>query len=165
MFWNLPDGTVTALGYWLQLANTYIGEYGLDERDAAHVLALVGSASFDATLGCWEATYHYLTLRPWMVAPADLPNTKLIIGRPNHPSYPSGHSCASAAAGTVLKSFFPAKTMSIDEQVAAARMSRIYAGIHYAVDVQQGQMLGRSAAQWALGYDRERGLLTAVFPQ
>lgn len=165
IFWNLPAGTVTALGYWLKLASTYIGEYGLDERDAAHVLALVGSAGFDATLGCWEAKYHYLTLRPWMVAPVDLPNAKLIIGRPNHPSYPSGHSCVSSAAGTVLKSFFPAKAGSIDDQVAAAGMSRIYAGIHYAMDVQQGQALGRSAAQWALDYDRERGLLTAVFPQ
>ena len=165
VFWNLPAGTVTALGYWLQLASTYIGEYGLDERDAAHVFALVGSAGFDATLGCWEAKYHYLTLRPWMVAPADLPNAKLIIGRPNHPSYPSGHSCVSAAAATVLESFFPAKTTSIDDQVAAAGMSRIYAGIHYAVDVQQGQMLGRSVAHWALGYDGERGLLTAVLPR
>jgi hypothetical protein len=163
-FWNLPAGSVTAR-YWEQQAAAYIAEYGLDERDAAHVFALVGSAGSDATLGCWDAKYHYLVLRPWMVAPVDLPNAKLIIGRPNHPSYPSGHSCVSSAAGAVLKHFFPAKSMTIDAQVAEAGMSRIYAGIHYRVDVEQGQALGRSVADWAISYDRDHGLLSAVFPR
>jgi hypothetical protein len=43
-------------------------------------------------------------------------------------------------------------------------MSRIYAGIHYRMDVEQGQALGRSVAEWAMRYDREHGLLSAVFP-
>lgn len=163
-FWNLPAGSVTALGYWEQQAAAYITEYGLDERDAAHVFALVGSAGSDATLGCWDAKYHYLVLRPWMVAPVDLPNAKLIIGRPNHPSYPSGHSCVSSAAGAVLKHFFPAKSTTIDAQVVEAGMSRIYAGIHYRIDIEQGQALGRSVADWAIRYDRDHGLLSAVFP-
>lgn len=162
-FWNLPNGTVTALGYWDQQAASYIAEYGLDERDAAHVFALMNSAASDATLGCWEAKYFYLTLRPWMVDPTDLTNAKLIIGRPNHPSYPSGHSCVSSAAATVLKEFFPAKSATLDQQVAEAGMSRVYGGIHYFFDIEQGRTLGRSVAQWAISYDRERGLLSAVF--
>ena len=162
-FWNLSNGTITALGYWDQQAASYIMEYGLDEREAAHVFALVNSAGWDATLGCWEAKYHYLTLRPWMVDPTDLPNAKLIIGRPNHPSYPSGHSCVSSAAGAVLKAFFPAKSATLDAQVAEAGISRVYGGIHYFFDISAGQTLGRSVAQWAIEYDRTRGLLSAVF--
>jgi membrane-associated phospholipid phosphatase len=161
--WNLSNGSVTALGYWIQLATKYVAQYGFDEREAAHVFALETSAGLDATLGCWDAKYHYLTLRPWMVAPTDLPNTKLNLGRPNHPSYPSGHSCVSSAAGTVLKNFFPGESMSIDAQVAEAGMSRIYAGIHYFTDVEQGQRLGASVARWAIAFDREQGLLSAVF--
>lgn len=163
-FWNLSNGTVTALGHWDQQAAAYIQEFGLDERDAAHVFALVNSAASDAVLGCWEAKYHYLVLRPWMVAPNDLTNAKLIIGRPNHPSYPSGHSCVSSSAATVLKEFFPSKAATLDQQVAEAGMSRIYAGIHYRMDVEQGQKLGRSVAAWAIAYDHEHGLLSAVFP-
>ena len=163
-FWNLSNGTVTALGYWDQQAAAYIKEFGLDERDAAHVFALVNSATSDAVLACWEAKYHYLVLRPWMVAPGDLPNAKLIIGRPNHPSYPSGHSCVSASAATVLKEFFPSKAATLDQQVTEAGMSRIYAGIHYRMDIEQGQTLGRSVAAWAIAYDQEHGLLSAVFP-
>lgn len=162
-FWNLPNGTVTALGYWNQLAASYIAEYGLEERDAAHVLALMNSAGSDATLGCWDAKYHYLTLRPWMVDPTDLTNAKLIIGRPNHPSYPSGHSCVSSSAAAVLKHFFPAKSATLDQQVSEAGISRVYGGIHYFFDITAGQGLGRSAAEWAIDYDRTRGLLSAVF--
>ena len=164
-FWNLAQPSVTALGYWDQQAASYISEYGLDERQAAHVFALVNAAGSDAILGCWEAKYYYLTLRPWMVAPIDLPKTKLDIGRPNHPSYPSGHSCVSSAAATVLEHFFPAKSTTLNQQVAEAGISRIYAGIHYFVDIKQGQALGQSVAQWAIRYDSERGLLSAVFPR
>lgn len=163
VFWNLPPGSVTPLGYWDQLAAGYIAQYGLDEREAAHVFALVNSTANDATIACWEAKFHYLTLRPWMVDPVDLSNAKLIIGRPNHPSYPSGHSCASSAVATVLKQFFPAESATLDQDVAQAGMSRVYGGIHYFFDIAAGQALGRSVAQWTIGYDRSRGLLSAVF--
>ena len=163
IFWNLPPGTVTPLGYWDQLASGYIVQYGLGERDAAHVFALMNSAASDATLGCWDAKFTYLALRPWMVDPTDLTNAKLIIGRPNHPSYPSGHACASSAAATVLKEFFPDESATLDQDVADAVMSRIYGGIHYFFDIANGQVLGRSVGRWAIAYDQSRGLLSAVF--
>jgi len=64
----------------------------------------------------------------------------------------------------VLKEFFPSKAATLDQQVAEAGMSRIYAGIHYRMDVEQGQALGRSVGAWAIAYDRAHGLLSAVFP-
>jgi membrane-associated phospholipid phosphatase len=103
-------------------------------------------------------------MRPWQVAPLDLPTSVLNIGRPNHPSYPSGHSCVSAAAATVLERFFPAQRAILEQQVEDNGMSRIYAGIHYRMDVEAGQQLGRSVARWAVGYDRMNGLLSAVLP-
>jgi len=163
-FWNLANGTVTALGYWDQQAAAYIAEFGLDELEAAHVYGLMNSTAFDATLGCWEAKYHYLVLRPWMVAPADLPNSKLIIGRPNHPSYPSGHSCVSSSAAAVLEEFFPSKASILHDQVIEAGVSRIYGGIHYRVDIEAGRTLGQSVARWAIDYDREHGMLSAILP-
>ena len=163
-FWNLAQGTPTAPGYWDQQAAMYVAEYGLDEVDAAHVFALMNSAEMDAVLGCWDAKYHYLALRPWMRAPADLPNSKLIIGRPNHPSYPSGHSCVSSSAAAVLESFFPSKSATLDAEVTEAGMSRIYGGIHYRSDIDAGRVLGQSVARWAIDYDREHGLLAAVMP-
>jgi membrane-associated phospholipid phosphatase len=40
--------------------------------------------------------------------------------------------------------------------------SRIMGGIHYRFDVAAGQTLGRSTAEWAMAYDRRRGVLAAV---
>ncbi len=153
---------MTPVGYWDVQATTFIAEGGLDEREASHVFALVNAAAMDSVIGCWEAKYHYLVLRPWMVRPDAFPWPSMIIRRPNHPSYPSGHSCVSAAAGEVLKSFFPAKAATLDQQVAEAGESRINAGIHYPMDIATGRALGRSVAEWALKYDRHHGLLAAV---
>jgi membrane-associated phospholipid phosphatase len=160
--WNLNVGSITPVGYWDVEATTFIAEAGLDEREASHVFALVNAAGMDAIIGCWEAKYHYLVPRPWMVRPDAFPWSSMIIGRPNHPSYPSGHSCVSAAAGAVLKSFFPTKAATLDQQVVEAGESRINAGIHYPFDVAAGQGLGRSVAEWALKYDQHHGLLRAV---
>ena len=157
-FWNLPPGTPTALGYWDQRAADYIVEHGLGERSASHVFALTNAAGMDATIGCWDAKYTYLLLRPVQADPL----IKVVFPTPNHPSYPSGHSCVSAAAASVLTAFFPEKKAELDQGVADAGMSRVFAGIHYPFDISAGQTLGRSVAAWALDYDRTRGLLTAV---
>jgi membrane-associated phospholipid phosphatase len=164
-FWNFTNGSILPGGYWDTQAFSYILEHQLGEQDAAHVLALVNSAGIDATIGCWDAKYHYLVKRPWQLAPIDLPNSALIIGRPNHPSYPSGHSCVSSAMAAVLKSFFPEKSATLDDQVTEAGMSRIYAGIHYRSDIDAGRALGTSVAAWAIKFDHDHGILSAVMPQ
>src|SRR5205807_4833943 len=129
--WNLPQGSITALGYWDRLAAQYIAERGFDERAAAHVFALTNAAAMDAVIGCWEAKYSYDFIRPSQASAAvalDPIINGVGIGLPNHPSYPSGHSCVSAAAGAVIENFFPEHVTAVDEQVAAAGESRIIAG-------------------------------------
>ena len=112
----------------------------------------------DATIGCWEAKYFFLMLRPTM---AD-PTITTVYPLPNHPSYPSGHSCVSSSAATVLSAYFPAHAQTLDAEVIEAGLSRIYGGIHYRFDIVAGKTLGSSTATWAMDYDRKRGLLSAV---
>ena len=157
-FWNLPQGTPTALGYWGEQAAAYISERALGDRSASHIFALINAAAMDATIGCWEAKYTYVLLRPSQ----NVPTNTTVFPTPNHPSYPSGHSCVSAAAATVLATYFPDKTAELNAGVAEAGLSRVYAGIHYPFDIIAGQALGRSAAALAMSYDRTRGLLSAV---
>lgn len=169
-FWNLSAGTITALGYWDDLAASFIRDGGLDEQDAAHLFAILNAAAMDATIGCWEAKYHYLLLRPSMADPLitrptlERPNgpPNFPYTLPNHPSYPSGHSCVSSASAAVLSRYFPSQAAQLGAQVVEAGLSRIYGGIHYRFDVEAGQTLGRSTAEWALAYDRQHGLLAAV---
>src|SRR5690349_6376122 len=65
-FWNLSTGTMTALGYWHSTATSFTRHANLREQDAAHAYAVMNAAAMDATIGCWEAKYHYLMLRPSM---------------------------------------------------------------------------------------------------
>jgi len=114
----------------------------------------------DAAIGCWDAKLTYWFIRPPQADPAItlLP----AIGLPNHPSYPSAHSCYCGAAAGVLGAFFPAKTDSLDAMVAQAGLARIYAGIHYRFDVDTGARLGRNVARFAGEVDRSRGSAVVV---
>ena len=74
---------------------------------------------------------------------------------PNHPSYPSGHSCISSSAARVLEHFFPAHSAELDNLVNDAGLSRMYAGIHYRFDVVAGKTLGQAVADWAIGNEEK----------
>ena len=74
---------------------------------------------------------------------------------PNHPSYPSAHSCDTGAWQTVLTDVFPGERASLEGIAQEAAMSRVYAGIHYRFDIEGGLAIGRAAARLAL---ERRGL-------
>jgi membrane-associated phospholipid phosphatase len=146
--WDFPTGTSTTVGYWNRKATEYIVESNLDDGEAARVFGLMHGALFDAQVACWDAKYTYWTIRPYQVPPTGA--VQVAIARPNHPSYPSGHSCLSAASARVLEELFPAKANELNQLVTDAGISRIYAGLHYRFDVTAGQVLGRQVAEWAI---------------
>jgi hypothetical protein len=158
IFWNFPTGTPTPLGYWNEVAAGLVESHHLDERAAAHVFALMHGAMMDALIGCFDAKYFYWFIRPSQADPA----ITLPIGLPNHPSYPSAHSCISSAASSVLGQFFPAEAGQLREQMTQAGLSRMYGGIHYRSDIRAGEALGTSVAAWAIGVDRRVGLLSVI---
>lgn len=145
-YWDFPGGTFTPIGFWNVTAAEYVGQRKLDEVAATRVFALMHAATMDALIACWEAKYHYWYLRP---SHADA-TISLAFTLPNFPSYPSGHSCASAAAARVLTHFFADRSSQLAGWVSDAGLSRILAGIHYRFDVTAGQALGRSVADWAI---------------
>lgn len=144
--WDLPAGTPTPVGYWNTVAAGLVAERGLDERAATEVFAVMQAAIMDALISCWDAKYHYWTIRPSQASSA----VQLGLGLPNHPSYPSGHSCVSASAGSVLGHFFPDRQADLDARVAEAGFSRVVTGIHYWFDVTAGQEIGRQVAALAI---------------
>ena len=155
---NLSTGSITGLGFFNELAEAYILEQGLNELAATHVLAALNAAGSDAVIGCWDAKLHYFYIRPSQVDAA----ITLPIGLPNHPSYPSGHSCLSGAAVEVLTSFFPAHAAELATHMVENGLSRIYAGIHYRFDVTAGQVLGRAVGRATLLFDQSHGLPSVI---
>jgi len=94
----------------------------------------------------------YWLIRPWQADP--LIKVVAAVGKPNHSSYVSGHSCVSSSAAAVLSTFFPQRRAQLDAMVTEAGLSRMYGGIHYRFDIEGGQLLGRSVAAFAIAADR-----------
>lgn len=148
-FWALPGGYVVAQAYNNQVATDLITEFHLDERRAAHALALVNMAGMDALIACHDAKYTYWLLRPSM---AD-PGIKLAVGLPNHPSYPSNHACLTGTSMAVLGALFPSRADELWGMAEEAGISRIYGGIHYRFDMDAGLTLARQVSDWSIAHD------------
>jgi membrane-associated phospholipid phosphatase len=151
-FWAQGVGTPTTPGFWIQVATDGINQHRLSERRATHLYALLSATMSDAQVGCWDAKLTYWFIRPWRADPAI--TVVPAVGKPNHPAYPSGHSCVSSSAAEVLSAFFPEQRAQLDAMVTEAGLSRMYGGIHYRFDIDAGQELGRSVARFAIAADR-----------
>src|SRR5207244_10911326 len=147
--WNDGAGTYTPPGHWNDIAGAYIRDARMSEVRAARAFALLNMAMHDAAVGCWGVKFLYFNPRPVQLDPA----IKTVIGLPNFPAYPSGHSTFSAAAATVLSYFFPDASSSFVAMADEAGISRVYGGIHYPTDVQRGKehgvRIGESVAAFA----------------
>jgi len=150
-FWA-PQGAP----YMNQLADEMIVAHRNSEREAARVFALANMAGFDGLNACFDAKFAYYLIRPW-----ELDNSiPTRVGRPNHPAYPSGHSCITSAYASALASLFPKERSRLEAMIEEAGMSRIYAGLHYRFDIEAGQELGRQVARYVLenGANRHTGI-------
>lgn len=144
-FWNQ---TTTPFGpiFFNETANNLIRERRRTEREAARILAYSNAAVFDAMIACFDAKFAYWFIRPSQADPA----ITLPLGLPNHPSYPSAHSCITSSFLTVLADAFPSERDEFEQMITDAGLARIIAGIHYRFDVEAGQQIGRGAARLAL---------------
>lgn len=137
-FWAGGPGTVTPSGLWIEIARDLIVRNALAPLAAAHVLAMTSVAVADGFICCWDAKYAY-----WMARPVSAdPTLKVLIPTPPFPSYTSGHATISAAAATVLGDHFPADEIQLAAMADTARMSRLWAGIHFPIDNEMGALGG-----------------------
>jgi hypothetical protein len=152
--WNAADPWVL----WNETASAALRRHRLSEADAARVLAVLNAAALDASIACFEAKYHYWTIRPSQV------DTSLVlpekVSLPNFPSYPSGHACTAGAFDAVLGHFFPRERADFTRIAEEQAMSRLYGGIHYRFDNDTGLALGRAVARYDVQQER-RGRLNA----
>jgi len=137
---------------WVDTMNQMMFEHHIDRNPplAAQIYALALVAQHDATIACWDTKYAYLEMRP---VQAD-PTIQTLFATPPHPSYPSGHACASGAAAGALKAVFPEAATMLAARAKEGGLSTFYSGIHYQNDVDQGLALGEAVAELVM--DRAR---------
>jgi membrane-associated phospholipid phosphatase len=122
----------------------------------------------DAFITSFHAKYRYNLQRPVTYIQDHIDGSWLpLIVTPPNPAYIAGHSTQSGAAAAVLTDLFGRKAFtdtlhtdhhlmppqeprtfrSFNEAAAEAAVSRLYAGIHYAFDNDEGRASGRCVGQ------------------
>jgi membrane-associated phospholipid phosphatase len=152
--WEMVTGSLVA-GFWNEAALRLAALDGLPGRESARMLAATMGATWDANIACHDAKYTYWAPRPSQVDPSIKP----LVGLPNHPSYPSNHSCDSGAAAEVLGAYFPSRRDALRAMALEAGESRIDGGIHYRFDLDAGLAIAHGAAAAAI---RQLGPLPAA---
>jgi hypothetical protein len=142
-FWADGLGTYTPPGHWNRFASEAIVEHRYNPLRAARTFAYLNMAMQDAGIACWDQKYYFHYPRPIQA----IPGFKTILGTPNFPSYTSGHSMFSSAAAAVLSHIFPDKAIIFEGYALEAAESRLYGGIHYRFDIEDGLDSGEAVGQ------------------
>jgi membrane-associated phospholipid phosphatase len=131
---DLPPPTI-----WNNMLNYRFSNHSLSTFDAARASAYLNVGMYDAFVTCWAVKYVYWTARPFQRIPGFVP----VIATPNFPSYASGHSMISSAASLIMGHLFPEEATFFIAQAQEAAISRLWGGIHYPQDNNNGFALGQ----------------------
>ncbi|CAH1090969.1 vanadium-dependent haloperoxidase [Candidatus Nitrotoga sp. 1052] len=156
--WNLDQGSVTPSGVWNLKAAKLIEKNHLDTTVAARVFSALNVAMADAMIAAWRVKYEFWTQRP-VTAIQDKFDPKFMpyLVTPSFPGYVSAHATVSGAASVVLTGFFPEAGDELQKAAAEAALSRLYGGIHFSSDNNQGLILGRRVGEIVLQQLRQAG--------
>lgn len=163
---------------WNPIATQMAADQGFSQVQIARIFALLNMALSDGGVAVMDTKYHYNFWRPEtsIVAAAVDGNERThpdasyvpLIGAPCFPSYPSGHATTSYAARKVLEGIFgrrggPSITVSspavpdvilkygnLEEITSDIDDARVYGGIHFRFDQEEGAELGLHVGAYIL---------------
>lgn len=161
-FWaDLAGESPTPAGHSMSMAAQALEQVDASLELAAETFARVGIGEADAFVACWATKYHYGLLRPihYIHAMID-PDWEPVLETPPFPAYTSGHSNDVGASSTILtgifgdgfaitdhtnddRGFAPRSFGSFYEAADESAFSRLYGGIHFRMDIEQGIEQGR----------------------
>lgn len=167
-FWDERVGeSGTASGHWIHVQNSLVDDLDLSLDEAATMYALVGVTMADSFISAWQNKYVYNLPRPETYITDHLdPDWRPYRQAPPFPAYPSGHAVLGGAVAEALTALFGPvaytdrygvqygmKARQYTSFEAAAyenALSRLYAGVHYRVDMENGLEQGRCVGETAV---------------
>jgi hypothetical protein len=153
-------------GHWMNIVGIGAQKSNADFATTVAAYAETSIALFDAFISCWAEKYRCNYIRPETVINKYFTSDwEPHIQTPPFPSYPSGHATISAAAAETMTDFFGDKVSFADtsllefginsrnitsfrEAAKEAGMSRLYGGIHYRFDNENGAEAGRRLGEY-----------------
>lgn len=151
-------------GHWMNIVGIGAKHAKADFNTTVQAYAKTSIAIFDAFISCWDEKYRSNYIRPETVINNFAPGWTPHIQTPPFPSYTSGHSTISAAAAEVMTeilgdnlSFTDTSLLefginnreikSFRDAALEASISRVYGGIHYRFDCDNGNTSGRALGE------------------
>jgi hypothetical protein len=177
-FWGEPPVQQAHLGL-----RGVITRHKLGVVQAARMMAMVSVSYADAMIACFDAKYRYEFWRPITAIMAGNtdgnPRTvgdpawmHLLPGTPNHPEYPSAHSCITPAGGQALADFLGTRRIhltmpsltglgtrhfpTVRDLSREVSNARIWGGIHFRTSVEDGVRIAAQVAHEVLRANFER---------
>ncbi len=165
LYWADGGNTFTPPGHNIAITLQMIRNRNLNLYEAAVLLAKVGIALNDGGIVCWRAKYKSNLVRPLSYIQKYIdPAWTSFIGTPPFPTYTSGHSTFSGATAGILTAdigshvsftdsskmsygFAPRSFSSFNAAAQEAAISRLYGGIHYSFDNNNGFTCGQLVAR------------------
>src|SRR5215211_3015489 len=156
-------------GHWMNIVGIAAQKAKADFNATVAAYTETAIALFDGFIACWKAKYSGNTIRPETVINKYIdPSWQPYIQTPPFPSYVSGHSVISAASAEVMTQHFgdnftytdtselefgiPNRSFkSFKDAALEASWSRLYGGIHYRSDLEQGNLLGKKIGEYIVG--------------
>jgi hypothetical protein len=153
-------------GHWMNIVGIAAKEAKADFKTTVAAYAETSIALFDAFISCWDEKFRSNYIRPETAINKYLGEEwRPYIQTPPFPSYTSGHATTSAAAAEVMTNWFGDKLSFMDtsslefgvpsrrivsfrEAAKEAAMSRLYGGIHYRFDNEEGTKSGRKLGEF-----------------
>jgi hypothetical protein len=168
-FWAVASG----VGPWIRAAIDAAQDSGQSSLEHASTLARMLVSGADATIGIFEAKYHYDYWRPVTgIRAGDADGNPDTVGdagwtpfivTPPHPSYISGHSAQASSTSAILAAAYGNERSfclsasgltrcwdSFSNAAEDAANSRLWGGIHWRFDNEAGLALGYDVAGWTL---------------
>lgn len=143
-FW----GTGVPLQQWMPICLKLISAYNVNPPRSARIINCLTAAINDAFVLTWHFKYLYNCARPCQLNR----ELKPFLSTPQFPTYISGHSVVSATAATVLSYFFPRESEKLETLANTASISRLFGGIHFRSDLEEGLKIGRELGFLCVSY-------------
>ncbi|WP_240733019.1 vanadium-dependent haloperoxidase [Jeotgalibacillus sp. S-D1] len=154
-------GTGVPTKQWTPVIDRLIDSYGISPVYAARILAAVQMAINDTMIVVWDLKYKWDTARPIQYDHSLEP----LLCTPRFPSYPSGHASMSGCAEVVLSYFFPKEASKLKRFAEEDAISRLYTGVHFPVDNDEGLKLGRSIGNSIVQHLQDQRVMDGAIDQ
>lgn len=152
-------------GHWMNIVGIGAKAANADFRTTVAAYAETAIALFDAFISCWEEKFRSNYVRPETVINTFDEQWRPYIQTPPFPSYTSGHATNSAAAAEIMTHWFGDNLSFTDTSLLEfgiknreiksfrgaaqeAAMSRLYGGIHYRFDNDNGAAAGKKLGEY-----------------